>query len=169
MAKITLIILILSLLFACNSSGNFDLKNYQIVYDYAGWGKINLQTGVMNVDYYGLKYTDDLHFTSAEKKMIIQSFMDNRIDKIDYDLDYIPKFRDMPAVDYKIEILQERKIRSIITIDAHYSKGLIPFNEEHRVLNFKDDILRMLQHNAYFIQAKEKIMKYSTKNGILRL
>jgi len=164
-------LLIIALLF-CSCTGHpYNKDKHDIEFFLNNFIKIDFNLKTLKIDYVDLHYSDTVRLTRVEETEIIKSFEANRINEIKVNPIYATNgYLVMPPSGLKIKVFFERKLQSEMFIEYSYPKLERPaVNQEDRVINFRNTVLRILDKNVQIKKAKAIFLKYQSDNNFFDL
>lgn len=149
----------------CSCNRNYSDK-YNLVFYYNNWIKIDFKSKTLHVNYIDLHYTDTVIFTKNDVDEITRSFDRNNIGKIkEHQIYGESKDIVIPPTRFGIKVYFSEKLQSEFLVEYDYPRNAKPpITEENRVVNFRNDVLKVLEKNLKLKKAVAIFDNYQSKH-----
>lgn len=168
--KIITIILILLFHISCSDNEKFNLNRDKIIFKYSKFITVDFEEAVITVRYGNSLYSDSCNISASEYSLIINSYNSNKIYEIKGESSYPDCIWIMPSFEDRIEIFVDKRLKSAMYINTRpdcIPKKVSTSSSEYRVIQFRNDIFKVLKDNADFKKAMDTLGKYKKQERIL--
>ncbi|WP_281225524.1 hypothetical protein [Flavobacterium aquiphilum] len=172
MDKIIKIFILALVCLSCTNKERFERDNNKIIFRYSRFITVDFDERIIKVNYAGLKYSSVINLSNREDSLIINSFNKNKIYEVDGEFAYPDCPWLMPSFEDRIEIYIDKKLKSRILINSKpncVSKTPSVSSQEYRIVQFKDDIKKILENNGDFKISLDTLKKFQKQKKVLFL